>query len=100
MKPEVVVATLLALILAVLALLSPPGAAFLERVLRESPEARVADYVRAVARGDEQAAEAVWKLSPSLPGGSIEALQERRRAVTHELATQGLRPTFEVVHTE
>lgn len=100
MKTEVVVAILLALILAILALLSPPGTAFLERVLRESPEARVADYVRAVAHGDERAAGAVWKLPSSLPGGSIEALRERRRTVTHELATRGLRPTFEVVHTE
>ncbi len=100
MRTEAVVAIFLALILAVLALLSPPGAAFLERVLGESPDARVAAYVRAVARGDERAAEALWKVPSSLPGQSIERLQERRRAVTRELATRNLHPTFEVLQTE
>jgi hypothetical protein len=47
MKPELVVIAFLVVIVAALALLSPPGAAFLERVMGESLKARAAEYVDA-----------------------------------------------------
>jgi len=101
MKPERVVMAFLVVIIAALALLSPPGAAFLERVMGESPEARVAEYVNALARGDERAALAVWKLpSSGLQGEYAGRLKERRQAISHELADRGLRPKFEILHTE
>lgn len=37
--------------------------------------------------------------APSL-AGTAEPLRERRQAITHELVTLGLRPTFEVLRTE
>ncbi|MBC7228198.1 MAG: hypothetical protein H5T61_13375 [Thermoflexales bacterium] len=100
MKPEAVAALLILLVVAALALLSPPGAAFLERALGKLPEARVAEYVQAVARGDERAAEAVWKVPGSLPGDLVDRLEERRRAVTRDLMARRLRPTFAVIGTE
>jgi hypothetical protein len=101
MKPERVVIAFLVVIIAALALLSPPGAAFLERVMGESPEARVAEYVDALARGDEPAVLAVWELpSSGLQGEYAGRLRERRQAISHELADRGLRPEFEILHTE
>ena len=101
MKPELVVTVFLVVVMAALALLSPPGAAFLERVMGESPEARVAEYVNALARGDERAALAVWKLpSSGLQGEYAGRLKERRQAISHELADRDLRPEFEILHTE
>lgn len=81
------------------------GSAFcstvIERVSGETAQAKVAAYVRAVARGDERAAFAVWEL-PSWEGydGWHTTLSERRQQVTDELMTAGIGSEFTILNVE
>ena len=56
-----------------------------ERLLNQSPQARLAEYMRAVSRGDGEAAMACWRADAArLAGGEV-----RRAGVTQELLELG-----------
>jgi len=76
-------------------------ATVVERIRGESPQAKVAAYVHAVAWGDEEAAFAVWELPDwgERDAGFV-ALRERRQQVTDTLIAAGINPTFTVLHIE
>lgn len=94
-------AIVIVVIVGVLVLFSLPGAAFLEQITGETPQAKIASYVRAISRGDEKAALAVWKLPTwELYGGYSEKLRGRRQVVTHELIAAGIRPEFNILGIE
>lgn len=67
----------------------------------EEAQAEVAAYVRAIARGDEGAAYAVWEL-PSWEGyeGWHTALSERRQSVTGKLMAAGIDSDFTILNVE
>jgi len=68
-----------------------------ERISGNNPEARTRTYVRAVLRGDEEAALATWELpSWELPNGQSTAIAERRQAVTREMIAADLQDDFMV----
>ncbi len=72
-----------------------------EEITGETPQAKIAAYVRAVARGDEEGAVVVWELPPhELTEGRSAKLAERRQAVTRELMHLGISPDFTVVDIE
>ena len=77
----------------------PPGAppwraAIQELLMGETPQARVAAYVRGIVAGDEDAALAVWELPQSGP------LSQRRRDVTRQLMAAGISPRYLVLNVE
>jgi len=79
---------LLALGLAVF--LSPAGNGARERVMGETPEAKIAAYMRAIVRGDREAALGAWELGAAQQP-HYEALEQRREQVTNELLALGVR---------
>jgi len=63
-----------------------------DRLTGETPSAKVAAYVGAVARGDEATALRLWELpSTNLPDGRAAALGRRRMDVTRALIAAGVR---------
>ncbi len=82
----------------------------LEEAFGPTPQSKVADYVRAVARGDELAALAVWELP--LEGTATnplaveamsqrdQALAERRVMVTRDLNAAGVTADFAIAWIE
>ena len=71
-----------------------------EQITGETPQAKATAYVRAVLRGDEQAALDLWEL-PSLQNQEqLEALAERRQQVTSELIAARINPEFTILDTE
>lgn len=75
---------------------SPVRLTLQERITGNTPEARIKTYVRAVLRGDEEAALAAWEL----PNGPSTALAERRQAVTRELIAADLQDDFLILRSE
>ena len=73
----------------------------IERINGETAQAKVAGYVRTVARGDQRAALAVWEL-PGWEGrdGWQTALSDRRQKVTDELLTAGISSEFTIRNAE
>ncbi len=72
-----------------------------ERLLGETPEARVNAYARAVLRGDEAAALGAWTLPEGELGeGRWQALRERRTDVTQALLGAGLERAYAIGHIE
>lgn len=72
-----------------------------ERLSGEGAQAKVAAYVRAVARGDEGAAFAVWELpSREAYEGWRTALNERRQSVTGELIDAEIGSHFTILNVE
>jgi hypothetical protein len=72
-----------------------------ERLRGETPEAKVSAYMRAILRGDEEAALGAWTLHErELPDGRGDALRERRDQVTRELVAAGLHPDFTIEQIE
>jgi hypothetical protein len=89
------------MILAALAVCCPglsPGAAnrLIEGVTGQTPQTRMAKYLKAVARGDRQAALDLW--SPA--GPERPELEARRQAVTAELLAHGPALAYEVLDVE
>lgn len=79
---------------------SPDGKLLYERILGETPQAKVQAYVQTLVRGDETAALSLWEL-PSLSNPEqLNALTERRKQVTSELLARRLGPVFAVLHIE
>lgn len=73
----------------------------IERISGETAEAKVAAYVRSVARGDRRAALAVWEV-PGWEGhdGWQASLGERRERVTDELIAAGIDSEFTILNVE
>jgi hypothetical protein len=89
------------LILVVLAAFSPGlhlGAAnrLIEQVAGQAPQARIVDYLEAIAQGDVQAALKLW--SPAGPDSP--ELEARRQAVTAELLRFGPDLAYQVLDVE
>jgi hypothetical protein len=84
--------------------LGPAAAAradLIETVTNERPEARIADYLRATAAGDEAAALAVWEMPDWLARQDVgPKMAERRSAVTGELAALRLGATANTLDVE
>ena len=73
----------------------------LERITGNTPETRTRTYVRAVLRGDEEAALTAWVLpSWELPNGRSTALAERRQAIIPEMIAADLQDDFLILDTE
>ena len=80
---------------------SPVRLTLQEWITGNTPEARIKAYVKAVLRGDEEAALAAWELpSWELPNGRSATLAERRQAVTRELIAADLQDDFLMLHTQ
>ena len=82
-----------------------PGAALsatiLERIRGETPQAKMHAYVRAVLRGDEEAALDAWVLQdPDLSNGRSDALRERRQDVSRELIAADLDADYMITEIE
>jgi len=72
-----------------------------ERISGNTPEAKIRTYVRAMLRGDEEAALTAWELpSWELPNGRSTAIAERRLAVTREMIAADLQDDFMILDTE
>jgi hypothetical protein len=67
-----------------------------EQALGQTPEAQIASYVSAIARGDRQAALDLW-LEPGIPGS---ALASRRQSVTDDLLAFGPSLGYRVLEVE
>lgn len=66
-------------------------AAVIEQISGETPQARIAAYVRALARGDEKAVLDAWELPTwELPRGRSGELRARRDGVTRDLIIAGI----------
>ena len=74
-------------------------ATVIETVTGETPEAKIADYVNALAREDKEAALAVWEL-PGWNSVGLTKLVQRRQTVTAELLAAGIESTYEIVAVE
>jgi hypothetical protein len=81
---------------------APPWRATIQELIRgETPEARVAAYVQAIVRGDEEAALAAWEVrTEEAPEGRSALLNERRQEVTRELLAAGLDPDYTILGIE
>lgn len=61
-------------------------AAVVETLTGETPQAKIEQYVHALARGDQAQALALWELPTwQLPNDTLPQLRARRQNVTHEL---------------
>lgn len=58
------------------------GVPWIELLVRDEPSAQVNEYVRAIASGDRVSAMAVWQIPERGAGVTLEALRDRRAAVT------------------
>jgi hypothetical protein len=81
---------------------SPDGTLLREQIAGETPRAKIAAYVQAILRGDEQAALDLWEPAHLANQEQAQALSERRRLVTRELcaARASLKPGFVILRTE
>lgn len=73
---------------------NPALTTFVERIMNETPEAKVAAYFGAVMKGDERKALAIWQLPEWEAWEASKAarpLSERRENVTKELLARGIK---------
>jgi hypothetical protein len=70
------------------------GNVFVERILGETPEARIAAYVRAVSSGDRTAALGAWQLPDSGDDARLNELARRREEETGRLMDMGIRDEY------
>ena len=73
---------------------NPALTTFVERIMNETPKAKVAAYFGAVIKGDERKALTIWQLPEWEGWESSEAaplLSERRENVTKELLAMGIK---------
>ncbi len=72
----------------------------LEHPARDWPQARVAEFVRAIARSDESAAHRLWEIYEHSPDDVQSDLTDRRDAVLAELAAAGISPDYKILEVE
>jgi hypothetical protein len=76
-------------VLALALLLSPAGNAARERVMGETPQAKITGYLKAIQRGDRSAALEAWEVGAPQQQ-HYAALSQRREKVTDELLAPGI----------
>jgi hypothetical protein len=97
----ITVLALAAMVLAICWLFSSTDVTWLcEQIMGETPEAKATAYVRAVARGDENAALNLWELPGLQDQEQLQALAERREQVTSQLIAARIEAEVTILDTE
>lgn len=72
----------------------------LEHPVGDQPQARVAGFMRAIARGDESAARQLWEIDDRSSEGTQSELAARREEVIAALTAAGISPDYKILEVE
>ncbi len=73
----------------------------IEKIINESPEAKISIYLQAVSKGDKGTALNVWQFSVSNPESADQLLlKERREKITDGFIKAKINPSFKIINIE
>ncbi len=75
---------------------------YAEKLINETPKAKITAYIQAISAGDKEKALNIWELSENQDSnsGNFNELRERREKITNELIERKMSSDFTVVNVE
>lgn len=103
-KYKIIFSIILTLILGLGFLFAYIGGVFtplIEKIINESPEAKISAYLRAVSKEDKETALNIWHYSALSPENDDRILlKERREKITDDFIKAKINPEFKIINIE
>lgn len=103
-KYKVVLGVILALILGVGFLFAYINGVFtplIEKIINESPEAKISAYVQAISKGDRETAFSLWEHPRlNIPSEYVILVKERKEKAFNNFINMKINPDFKIISTE